>query len=124
MPIAGEVELASWFIDGRIVGITGTNGKSTVTSLVGEMFARPGTPTFVGGNLGTPLIDAVGDPAGAPQGRVSSLMPGARTSMFPDGDRTPPQGSFAVPPAANLWGVGFTAIWQNRPRRQKSGEVY
>lgn len=70
VPIAGEVELASWFIDGSIVGITGTNGKSTVTSLVGAMFERTGRPTFIGGNLGTPLIDVVGDPAAAAGGTV------------------------------------------------------
>lgn len=70
VPIAGEVELASWFIEGRIVGITGTNGKSTVTSLVGEMCRRGGRPTFVGGNLGTPLIDVVDTDAARPDGTV------------------------------------------------------
>lgn len=70
VPIAGEVELASWFIEGQVVGITGTNGKSTVTSLVGEMCARGGRPCFAGGNLGTPLIDVVGTPAAAPGGTV------------------------------------------------------
>jgi len=70
VPIAGEVELASRFIEGRIVGITGTNGKSTVTSLVGAMAERTGKPTFVGGNLGTPLIDVVGDEAAGAGGTV------------------------------------------------------
>jgi len=63
IPIASEVELASWFIDACLVGITGTNGKSTVTTLVGEMCERSGRPTFVGGNLGTPLVDVVDTPA-------------------------------------------------------------
>jgi UDP-N-acetylmuramoylalanine--D-glutamate ligase len=62
------VEVASWFIDGTLIGVTGTNGKSTVTTLVGEMCKRSGRPTFVGGNLGTPLVDAVGTPAAAPGG--------------------------------------------------------
>src|SRR5690606_13485001 len=37
VPIASEIELASWFVRGQVVAITGTNGKSTVTTLVGEM---------------------------------------------------------------------------------------
>jgi UDP-N-acetylmuramoylalanine--D-glutamate ligase len=63
VPIASEVELASWFIDATVIGITGTNGKSTVTTLVGEMCEQTGRPTFVGGNLGTPLCDVVNTPA-------------------------------------------------------------
>ena len=63
VPIASEVELAAWFIDAFVIGITGTNGKSTVTSLVGEMCQRSGRPTFVGGNLGTPLVEVVETPA-------------------------------------------------------------
>ena len=65
VPIASEVEVASWFIDATLIGVTGTNGKSTVTTLVGEMCKLSGRPTFVGGNLGTPLVDAVGTPAAA-----------------------------------------------------------
>jgi UDP-N-acetylmuramoylalanine--D-glutamate ligase len=65
IPIASEVELASWFIDPAacVIGITGTNGKSTVTTLVGEMCALSGRPTFVGGNLGTPLVAVANTPA-------------------------------------------------------------
>jgi UDP-N-acetylmuramoylalanine--D-glutamate ligase len=61
--ITGELELASYFVAGTIVGITGTNGKSTTTTLVGEMLRATGRPTFVGGNLGEPLAEAVGTPA-------------------------------------------------------------
>jgi UDP-N-acetylmuramoylalanine--D-glutamate ligase len=61
--ITGELELASYFVGGTIVGITGTNGKSTTTTLVGEMLRATGRPTFVGGNLGEPLAEAVGTPA-------------------------------------------------------------
>lgn len=71
IPIASEIELASWFVASEVVvGITGTNGKSTVTTLVGEMLARSGRPTFVGGNLGTPLVDVVGSDAARPGGAV------------------------------------------------------
>jgi UDP-N-acetylmuramoylalanine--D-glutamate ligase len=68
IPIVSEVELASWFLEGTIIGITGTNGKSTVATLVGEMCRRTGRPTFVGGNLGVPFVDAVGTDAGRSNG--------------------------------------------------------
>jgi len=70
VPISSEIELASWFVAGRIVGITGTNGKSTVTTLIGQMCERAGLPTFVGGNLGRPLVEVVGTPAAGPEGVV------------------------------------------------------
>jgi UDP-N-acetylmuramoylalanine--D-glutamate ligase len=58
--ITGELELASWFVDATMVAITGTNGKSTTTTLCGAILGANGRPTFVGGNLGTPLAEAVG----------------------------------------------------------------
>ncbi|MCU1285347.1 MAG: UDP-N-acetylmuramoylalanine--D-glutamate ligase [Acidobacteriales bacterium] len=58
-PIIGEVELASRFLKGPIVAITGSNGKTTTTSLVGEMFSKSGLPTQVGGNIGTPVTDLI-----------------------------------------------------------------
>jgi UDP-N-acetylmuramoylalanine--D-glutamate ligase len=70
VPIASEIELASWFVRAPILGITGTNGKSTVTTLLGQMCAASGRPTFVGGNLGTPLVDVVGTPAAESSGFV------------------------------------------------------
>jgi UDP-N-acetylmuramoylalanine--D-glutamate ligase len=66
--ITGEMELASWFIAGTLVGITGTNGKSTTTTLCGAIVKASGYPTFVGGNLGDPLGDAVGTRAAAAGG--------------------------------------------------------
>ncbi|MEY4513196.1 MAG: hypothetical protein RLZZ450_5318 [Pseudomonadota bacterium] len=70
IPVVSEIELASWFIDSTVIAITGTNGKSTVTTLVGEMCKATGRPTFVGGNLGTPLCEAVGSPAAVGNGYV------------------------------------------------------
>jgi UDP-N-acetylmuramoylalanine--D-glutamate ligase len=61
--VIGELELAYRFCRARTIAITGTNGKSTVTTLLGEMMRRTGAPTFVGGNLGTPLAAAVSGPA-------------------------------------------------------------
>ena len=61
--ITGELELASRFVTAPIVAVTGTNGKSTTTTLAGDMLRATGRPTFVGGNLGEPLAEAVGTPA-------------------------------------------------------------
>jgi UDP-N-acetylmuramoylalanine--D-glutamate ligase len=66
--VTGELELASRFVTSTLVAITGTNGKSTTTTLVGDMLRATGRPTFVGGNLGEPLAEAVDTPAAAPGG--------------------------------------------------------
>ena len=60
IPTISEVELAANFISMPIIGVTGTNGKSTVTVLLGEILKAAGRKPFVGGNLGTPLINAIG----------------------------------------------------------------
>jgi len=57
IPVLGEMALACALVATPVIAITGTNGKSTVTELVGEMFKAAGTPVFVGGNLGTPLSE-------------------------------------------------------------------
>jgi UDP-N-acetylmuramoylalanine--D-glutamate ligase len=57
--VIGEIELASRFLKGRIIGITGSNGKTTTTTLVGELLRNAGIKVQVGGNIGTPLIDLV-----------------------------------------------------------------
>ena len=59
IPICGELALAVGLWPGPKIGITGTNGKTTCTNLVGEMLKRSGRPTFVGGNLGTPVLEKV-----------------------------------------------------------------
>ena len=59
IPTIGEVELASRFIEEPIIAITGTNGKTTTTSLVGSMLKQSGLEPFVGGNIGSPLIGYV-----------------------------------------------------------------
>lgn len=55
--IISEIELASRFIDVPLVAITGTNGKTTTTTLLGAIFKHNGYHTFVGGNIGNPLIE-------------------------------------------------------------------
>jgi UDP-N-acetylmuramoylalanine--D-glutamate ligase len=58
VPVLSEIELAGRLLTCPIVAVTGTNGKSTTTVLLGAMFKAAGMRTFVGGNLGTPLIEA------------------------------------------------------------------
>jgi UDP-N-acetylmuramoylalanine--D-glutamate ligase len=55
IPVMGELELACRFIHEPIVAVTGTNGKTTVTELIGRMLEASGRRVFVGGNIGTPL---------------------------------------------------------------------
>ena len=61
VPLVGEIELASRWLSGRIVAITGTKGKSTTTTLTGRMFDEGGLRAVVGGNIGTPLSSQVAD---------------------------------------------------------------
>src|SRR5205823_12344618 len=58
IPVRSEIELAFRLLSCPLVAITGTNGKSTTTSLIGLALERAGRRTFTGGNLGTPLIAA------------------------------------------------------------------
>jgi UDP-N-acetylmuramoylalanine--D-glutamate ligase len=57
--VIGEIELAAQFFPGAIIAITGSNGKTTTTTLAGEIIAAGGYPTIVGGNIGTPAISLV-----------------------------------------------------------------
>jgi UDP-N-acetylmuramoylalanine--D-glutamate ligase len=59
IPVMGEVELASRFIREPIIAVTGTNGKTTTTELLGQMLKNSGIRAFVGGNIGNPLIEYV-----------------------------------------------------------------
>lgn len=60
IPVFSEVEFASWCCKGKIIAVTGSNGKTTTTTLLGEMFAAAGFDTFVGGNIGLPFAEIVG----------------------------------------------------------------
>ena len=59
IPVWGEIELAWRFLRGKLIGITGSNGKTTTTSLVGHILDSAGIPTLIGGNIGAPLISLV-----------------------------------------------------------------
>ena len=56
IPVIGEIELAAQSVQGSIVAITGSNGKTTTTTLAGEIIASGGAKALVGGNIGTPAI--------------------------------------------------------------------
>src|ERR1700722_10167935 len=58
--VIGEIELAARFLPGPIVAITGSNGKTTTTALIGEIMTAASFPTLVGGNIGTPAISLAG----------------------------------------------------------------
>lgn len=63
IPIRGELELASQYLPAsKIIGVTGTNGKSTTVSLIQEMLVMGGMKSALKGNIGTPLITAVTEP--------------------------------------------------------------
>ena len=60
VPLIGEIELAGRYLKTRAVAVTGTNGKSTVVKLIGDMLHKGGSSVFVGGNFGPPLAEYVG----------------------------------------------------------------
>jgi UDP-N-acetylmuramoylalanine--D-glutamate ligase len=59
IPVMSEVELAFRFLRRPLIAVTGTNGKTTTTTLIGEILKASGKKAFVGGNIGTPLIEYV-----------------------------------------------------------------
>jgi UDP-N-acetylmuramoylalanine--D-glutamate ligase len=76
--VIAEIELAYRFLhpEVQLVAITGTNGKSTTTSLTGAICEASGRPTFCGGNLGNPLIEAIDTPANRAGGYVVAEIAG------------------------------------------------
>lgn len=72
--VQSEIELAYRLLACPVVAVTGTNGKSTTTALLGEMIQQSGQETFTGGNLGTPLIDAVGTASAVAVAEISSFQ--------------------------------------------------
>jgi UDP-N-acetylmuramoylalanine--D-glutamate ligase len=59
VPVIGDVELASYFLKGKTIGITGSNGKTTTTALAGHILQESGVPVQVGGNIGTAVTAMV-----------------------------------------------------------------
>jgi len=65
IPVMSEVELAFRFLETPLIAVTGTNGKTTTTTLIGQMLRESGESVFVGGNIGTPLIEYIDQGQGA-----------------------------------------------------------
>lgn len=87
IPVIGEMELAGGYIDEPILAVTGTNGKTTTTELVGSMLRNSGKRVFVGGNIGTPLIayaDGIHEPADVVVAEVSSFQLDTAIDFRPD----------------------------------------
>jgi UDP-N-acetylmuramoylalanine--D-glutamate ligase len=59
VPIIGEVELAAPYLKGPVIGITGSNGKTTTTAMTGHILRNSNIPVQVGGNIGTPLTELI-----------------------------------------------------------------
>jgi UDP-N-acetylmuramoylalanine--D-glutamate ligase len=59
LPVIGELELAAHFLRGKILAVTGSNGKTTTTTLLGEILTEAGIETQVGGNIGTPVAELI-----------------------------------------------------------------
>ena len=74
VPVWSEIELAFRFLPCPLLAVTGTNGKSTTTTLLGEILRQSGRRVFVGGNLGTPLIEAVAGNSEVAVAEVSSFQ--------------------------------------------------
>jgi UDP-N-acetylmuramoylalanine--D-glutamate ligase len=55
VPVIGDLELAAPFLRGQVIGVTGSNGKTTTTSLIGHILRQSNVPVQVGGNIGTPV---------------------------------------------------------------------
>jgi len=62
-PIIGELELAARYLKGHILAVTGSNGKTTTTSLIGDILEKSGLRTQVGGNIGVPVVALIEDSA-------------------------------------------------------------
>jgi UDP-N-acetylmuramoylalanine--D-glutamate ligase len=86
VPVWGEVELAARFCKGRVVGISGSNGKSTVTSMVGTILRSAGIPGGTGGNLDTPFCDLLryDDPTAIHAVELSSFQLESIETLRPD----------------------------------------
>ncbi len=63
LPVIGELELASRFLKGRMLAVTGSNGKTTTTTLLGAILHEAGLHTLVGGNIGVPVVGLIDDSA-------------------------------------------------------------
>jgi UDP-N-acetylmuramoylalanine--D-glutamate ligase len=85
VPVWGEMEWAARFLERKLVAVTGTNGKTTTTALIGQMLSNSGWRVFTGGNIGAPLIGfvAADQPAEVVVAEVSSFQLDTMQSLRP-----------------------------------------
>lgn len=81
--VMSEIELAFRHLDVPVIAVTGTNGKTTVTKLIGRMLEAAGKKTFVGGNVGNAMLEAVGDGYDYAVVEISSFQLEAVTTFKP-----------------------------------------
>ena len=86
VPVLGELAIAGPALDATVIAITGTNGKTTVTSLIGELLRQAGRKVFVGGNIGVPLFEHLvsGEPVDVAVLEVSSFQLETAGTFRPD----------------------------------------
>ena len=109
VPLRGDIELFARAVTRPVLAITGSNGKSTVTTLVGELLTHAGRTVAVGGNLGTPALDLLAGPppdayvlelSSFQLERTASLCPAAACVLNLSPDHIDRHGSFAAYAAA------------------------
>ena len=74
IPIYSEVELAYRFLEGTVIGVTGSNGKTTTTLIIGELLRAHGRPCVVAGNIGSPLISSLENARPSASGPVTFVV--------------------------------------------------
>lgn len=81
-PVRGDVDLGMEMVDAPVVAVTGTNGKSTVTTLIAAMLNASGVHAVAAGNIGRPLLDVAGEPWDVVVAEVSSFQLHTTTAAF------------------------------------------
>jgi UDP-N-acetylmuramoylalanine--D-glutamate ligase len=97
--IIGELELGWRFLQGEVVAITGSNGKTTTTTLVGEILKADGRKTLVGGNIGRPVVELAGESLGLGQ----QVPPGLKPTF--QGDEDVRAEARTLQSASTVWNV-------------------
>ena len=119
VPLLGDIELFARAVTRPVLAITGSNGKSTVTTLVGEMLAHAGRAVAVGGNLGTPALDLLTGPlpdayvlelSSFQLERTAGLRPAAACVLNLSPDHIDRHGSFAAYAAAKARVLNGAAV--------------
>ncbi len=91
MHIIGELELGAQFLQGEVIAITGSNGKTTTTSLLGEILKADGRPTLVGGNIGRPVTEMVAESVEMSGGPSGAKAPASTASGYGRAEARPLQ---------------------------------